>query len=796
MTLLDGLYPGDATLWFVADVLVIATGVMIVALVLAWRRPPAWRHSVLSHALWLALLSPLLVWASQALELPRASTSLPTLVEHGVPAGASSWIDPMSPAAWPMPEFERELAGPTVAPPPPSVSWLARIDGKILLASIAALWLLGALLGAVKLAHGIVFVARLRRRTRPAFRVDLGLILGEVQSALHASRLPPLVCGDVESPVAVGCTAPIVVIPQCLLRTLSRESLRDVLIHEYAHAVRRDGRIGLLQRCVAIAMWPHPLIYAVNRELSRAREELCDNHVLEVSDAPSYAETLLAVARGRPAAALPALSLSPHGFSLEERVCGLLDPGRPSMTRLTRISSLAATSALLLAAAAAASHTFQVPPRESGAEPGVSGRWDGGWGEVMLRRERGTYANTWNGTKGTMRFARTGPRAYSGFFKESDAHGGTMQFVVSENGEVIEGSYAVHERAQHRPGFAGTFRWQRLGDLPQERRVVADPEADREDPVRGHDRPPEELLREILTKADPSGARDVTVADVLGRAYERVTETPEDSAEVNRAVALALLRAGDNERALLMLRRALELAPDHVATLRNLATVLQRTGRKDEADVVLQRAMRIDPQDATTLRLLGASLLNQSKHDEAESVLRRAVELSTETLGEDHPETANSLSIMAELMKALGRYEEAEACLERALEMQRRVLGDDHPDTCVTLSRLGATLAAVGRLQEAMQIQREALAKQADLLGAAHPETTRVRLELADVHMRLGEMASAEELLRETLEQAGGLPNIRARAQRLLGEVLLHQGRMEEAREYLQQATSRKRAGK
>ena len=60
------------------------------------------------------------------------------------------------------------------------------------------------------------------------------------------------------------------------------EPLRHVLVHEFAHIKRGDAWIGALQRLLLIAAWPQPLIRYASSELSRAREELCDNYVLKI----------------------------------------------------------------------------------------------------------------------------------------------------------------------------------------------------------------------------------------------------------------------------------------------------------------------------------------------------------------------------------------------------------------------------------------------------------------------------------------------------------------------------------
>ncbi len=79
-------------------------------------------------------------------------------------------------------------------------------------------------------------------------------------------------------------------------------------LHQFRRAAgRADPRSGapagsgdhwvmLLQSLLAAAYWPIVTIYLVNRALTRAREELCDNAVLAGRDPASYGRTLLTVA--------------------------------------------------------------------------------------------------------------------------------------------------------------------------------------------------------------------------------------------------------------------------------------------------------------------------------------------------------------------------------------------------------------------------------------------------------------------------------------------------------------------
>ena len=56
-----------------------------------------------------------------------------------------------------------------------------------------------------------------------------------------------LVSRRVTTPLAVGFSRPSVILPERLIGVASGDEMRDVLVHEVAHIVRRDHLVVLLQ---------------------------------------------------------------------------------------------------------------------------------------------------------------------------------------------------------------------------------------------------------------------------------------------------------------------------------------------------------------------------------------------------------------------------------------------------------------------------------------------------------------------------------------------------------------------
>ena len=157
--------------------------------------------------------------------------------------------------------------------------------------------------------------------------------------------------------------------PEGLAEAVPGDALRDILVHECAHILRGDLRVGLLQRLAGIVYWPHPLVHYANGQLARAREEICDNHVIRASDRCGYARILVALTEScRPAGAPhPAIGFLGARWSLADRVAGLLDPRRIPMTRTPLPMRISLAAVLTLAGMAVAAVRLDRPAR--GDEP-------------------------------------------------------------------------------------------------------------------------------------------------------------------------------------------------------------------------------------------------------------------------------------------------------------------------------------------------------------------------------------------------------------------------------------------
>ena len=91
---------------------------------------------------------------------------------------------------------------------------------------------------------------------------------------------------------------------------------------------------------------------------------------------------------------------------------------------------------------------------------------------------------------------------------------------------------------------------------------------------------------------------------------------PEEAIERNNRGA-ALLKEGKKAEAVAELRKAVELAPEHVTAQANLAYAYEQAGQLDDAMATYEKLLQLDPKNATARNNLAVLYGRSGRHDDA-----------------------------------------------------------------------------------------------------------------------------------------------------------------------------------
>ncbi len=137
---------------------------------------------------------------------------------------------------------------------------------------LGTIWLLGGSLMFARLCLRLRADRRKVLATAPQSSFKLGFLAHGVPVNFAATR---------QSPAVGGVLRPHISLPTGIDHLLSQRELDAVLIHEVAHARRRDNLIRLIHEVTLCALWFHPLVWLAGRRLALYRELSCDESVIQ-----------------------------------------------------------------------------------------------------------------------------------------------------------------------------------------------------------------------------------------------------------------------------------------------------------------------------------------------------------------------------------------------------------------------------------------------------------------------------------------------------------------------------------
>jgi D-alanyl-D-alanine endopeptidase (penicillin-binding protein 7) len=197
--------------------------------------------------------------------------------------------------------------------------------------ALVCAWALGAGLMLGRVALGLAWVRRARRRSTPA-PAEWQSRLEALARRLGLRRAVALrLLSELAGPITVGALKPCVLLPAALLSRLPVDLLEALLAHELAHVRRWDYLANLLQSAVEALLFFHPVVWWLSARMRAERELVADEiSATALGDSRRLALALHALSELQPRAT-PAVALAAGGGDLLRRIERLLAP-RPQAT--------------------------------------------------------------------------------------------------------------------------------------------------------------------------------------------------------------------------------------------------------------------------------------------------------------------------------------------------------------------------------------------------------------------------------------------------------------------------------
>jgi beta-lactamase regulating signal transducer with metallopeptidase domain len=234
------------------------------------------------------------------------------------------------------------IASPTRAPQERDQPWQAKVALPMDAAAVFSLLYLGI----VTLLMGRLAVSylRLRRLRRKAYPVPPEVAQHFEKWSRQCKTFRPVrivMSASARSPMAVGFSEPMVILPDSLLLRLTGDELDHIGLHELAHIRRYDDWTNLTQKVIQAIYFFNPLVHWISRKVDFEREVACDDWVLTLTGEPRpYARSLTKVLECAPWRRSPILASGAvfRKRQIFRRIEMLLDGSRDSRPRISHVT--------------------------------------------------------------------------------------------------------------------------------------------------------------------------------------------------------------------------------------------------------------------------------------------------------------------------------------------------------------------------------------------------------------------------------------------------------------------------
>jgi GWxTD domain-containing protein len=237
-------------------------------------------------------------------------------------------------------------------------------------------WVVGFVPLLTRLAIGLVVVQRMKRVDAEPATMELQAICRELCRRMGVSRVVKLMQSRlVEAPIVIGWLRPVILLPVSALTGMSTMQIEALLAHELAHVLRQDYLISVMQSVVETALFYHPAVWWVSRQVRREREFCCDDMAVAVDgDELAYAKALSLLEERR--GLNLEIALRANGGVLKMRIERLLgqkeNAGTSQAVAMVSLVAVVAVSAGFVARMGKAQSVATTPAVTGVAHPGAA----------------------------------------------------------------------------------------------------------------------------------------------------------------------------------------------------------------------------------------------------------------------------------------------------------------------------------------------------------------------------------------------------------------------------------------